>query len=600
MMRFHEGEAAKLPRTFVLALLILGTILFATIIPGVFIIDEDNYLVNVMALRRGHVAVANTAGLSPSSELIYFDPSFESRIVNSTPVASTAPPLYGPVAVPFSWFGWRGLVALNILAYLATTAFVFVYAARYAIRLSTPWLAAGAFALGGFVLEYAQGLWPHALSLALCTGGILVASQVLERGRPTMAAASGLLLALAAGIRYQNAIVLGAVGAGIFLWSARRWRNTVAFSLAAALPLGASAAMNYARLGSWNPISKGPRYINVPLLNDPTTSFFDPLVMFWARIVDFSVRPPLVGPSFAWMRYDPESGAHLMLGSVAQKSLLQSAPWAILAFLVLAGAWLPFFGLPDRQRRQLRFLSLITTAVILVFACSGVFRHEGLSFNQRYHLELLPLLAVGFAWALDRFEWRERPILAGVLCGMLPAVLLVFGMAPGSTRIVLLLKFPLILAALLLGLWFLPWRGKARLLVPAVASACLGWGLALHLADDVEASRRLRRANYERTENLRAIVPDRSAVITYWGTKDAAGALMLDRDVVILDTRADAGKDAPMLIDELLAQQRRVFVIHSNFPRDVLSRVLEGRVVVPLPASGVVELRAAPAEAAQP
>ncbi|MEX2661718.1 MAG: hypothetical protein WD227_07305, partial [Vicinamibacterales bacterium] len=255
MLRLDRGAAARLPLSFVAAVVVLGGVLFATVVPGVFSIDEDNYLVNVIAVRQGHVTVANTAGLSPSRELVFFDPEPRYRVVDSTPVASTAPPLYGPLAVPFSWFGWRGLVALNILAYLGTTILVFAYAGRYATRATTAWLAAGAFALGGFAIEYAQGLWPHALSIALCTGGILAAGQVLERGALRMAATAGFLLALAAGVRYQNAVVLVAVGGGIVVWGAHRWRNSLAFGLAAAVPLTASAAINYARLGSWNPIS---------------------------------------------------------------------------------------------------------------------------------------------------------------------------------------------------------------------------------------------------------------------------------------------------------------------------------------------------------
>ena len=249
-----------------------------------------------------------------------------------------------------------------------------------------------------------------------------------------MAALAGFLLALAAGVRYQNAVVLVAAGGGIVLWGTLRWRNILAFSLGAAVPLIASGAINYARLGSWNPISKGPRYLNVPMFQDAASSVLDPLVMFWARIVDFSFRPPLVGPSFDWVRYDAATGAHLMMGEILQKSVLQSAPWAVLAFVMFAAAWLPRFSLPDPQRRHLRLLSLITMAVVAVFAFSGVGRHEGFAFNQRYHLELLPLLAVGFAWSLDGFSSRERPFLAGVLCGIIPAVALLFGMPPGTTR----------------------------------------------------------------------------------------------------------------------------------------------------------------------
>jgi hypothetical protein len=283
------------------------------------------------------------------------------------------------------------------------------------------------------------------------------------------------------------------------------------------------------------------------------------------------------------------------MGEVAQKSVLQSAPWAVLAFGVFAAAWLSRVSMPDARRRQIRLLSLITAAVVLVFAFSGVLRHDGLSFNQRYHLELLPLLALGFAWSLDGFGWRERPFWAGVLCGILPAVVLLFGIAPGTVRILLLLKFPLVIACVLAGLWLLALRGKARQLVAAVAGVCLGWGLALHLGDDVSASRVMRTWKLETVEGLRAVVPDHSALITYFGSRDATGPLLFDRDVVILDAHADEGADAPVLIRELLAQDRRVFVLRSGFSSHVLSRVLSGWVVVPLSGTEVVELLAAPA-----
>jgi hypothetical protein len=466
-----------------------------------------------------------------------------------------------------------------------------VYAGRHATGVSTPWLAAGAFALGGFTIEYAQGLWPHALSIALCTGGIVAAGQVLERGRMSMAVTAGFLLALAAGVRYQNAVIVVAVGAGIVLWGHRRWRSVLAFGLAAAVPLAASAAINYARLGSWNPISKGPRYLRIPLLDGSADSALSPLFLFWARIVDFSVRPPLIGPSFGWMEYDPATGAHLMMGEVIHKSILQSAPWAVLGFLVFVAAFWPGRALPDAQRRQIRLLALITAAVVATFAFSGVLRNEGLSFNQRYHLELLPLLAVGLAWSVDRFGSLERPFWGGVVCGMLIALLLLFGLPFGTSRTLLLLKVPVMLAALLAGLWFLALRGHARPLLTGVAGICLGWGLALHLGDDVPASRTLRAWKHQWTEELRAVVPDHSALITSGATRDVTGPLLFDRDVVILDAEADHGEAAPTLVRELLARGRRVFVLRRQLHPRILSRVLAGLDEVPLPGTELLELR---------
>src|SRR5690348_910091 len=109
------------------ALLVLGLVLSITVVPGVFTTDDTNYLINVLALRHGRVTVANTEGLSPSRELLAFDPGPWTRGVSATPVASSAPPLYALLALPFSWFGWRGLVALNTIAYLAAIALTFAY-----------------------------------------------------------------------------------------------------------------------------------------------------------------------------------------------------------------------------------------------------------------------------------------------------------------------------------------------------------------------------------------------------------------------------------------------------------------------------------------
>ncbi len=586
----------QLPRSLVLALFALGVILSLTIVPGVFIVDEDNYLINVIALRRGGVTVANTAGLSPSRELVFFDPGPESRAVHTTPVSSTAPPLYGPLALPSSWFGWRGLVAVNTLAYLATIVMVFWYSRSHASDASTPWIAAGAFALGGFVVEYAQGVWPQALSLALCTGGIIAVGRLNEGGRVRLAAIAGFLLALATGVRYQNAVVLVVAGGAVALWSARRWRALIAYALAAAVPLATSAAINHARFGSWNPISKGEGYLRVPLLQS-ADSVFDPLVMFWARLVDFSVRPALVGPSFVWVKYDQATGAHLMLGEVAQKAFLQSAPWAVLALVLFTLAWFPRFTMPDARRRQIRLMSLVAVALLATFAFSGIHRHEGLAFNQRYLLELLPLVAVGFAWALDGLAIRAQPLGAGVLWGILPAILFLYGLPPGTLRLLALLKFPLLLTTALGVLWILARsRERVRALLTVAAGICLGWSLALHMVDDVAASRRVRQWNLQLTEGLRGLVPDHSALVTYWGTRDAAGPLLFDRDVVILDAHADEGQDAPALISELLARKRRVFVIQAGIPGEVLSRILAGWHVVPIarPGAAVLELRPRP------
>ena len=146
--------------------------------------------------------------------------------------------------------------------------------------------------------------------------------------------------------------------------------------------------------------------------------------------------------------------------------------------------------MPEARRRQLRLLSLVTLAVLAVFAFAGVSRMEGLSFNQRYLLELLPLAAVGFAWALDGLHVRVQPLMVGALWGVLLVVLILFGTPIGGgpenslwlLRMLALLKLPLVCAAALGILWFLARsrrecsarRGCGRRAVPRVGldAAC--------------------------------------------------------------------------------------------------------------------------------
>jgi len=579
--------AARIPPQLLIALATLGLILTLDVVPGVFIPDDNNYLINVLMLREGRVTVANTEGLRPSRELLFFDPAPWSRAVEKTPVASTAPPLYAPMALLFSFGGWRGLVALNTLAFLVATLVVFRYAGRHATSSSTPWLAAAAFALGGYVIEYAEGLWPHALSIALCASGIVAGGRLIESGRMTHAAAAGFLLALASGVRYQNAVLLPAVGFGMWLFASHWRRALVVFALAAAVPLTASSVINHARLDTWNPISKGKGYMRVPLIADSQSRVSDPAVMFWAQVVDYSARPRLLGRHTEWDRYDQATGAHLMMGFVLKKAMVQSAPWTALALLMMAVAWFPHGRMLVERQRQMRFLSLSVVAVLATFAFAGVQRYDGLAFNQRYFLELLPLLAVAFAWAVDSISLSRRAILLGSALGV-GLVLLILRNTPivggpevplWTVRQVALLKVPLVLAAVLLvlaSLAVLKTERRRALPLAVAVGLCLGWGLGLHILDDLQASHALRRFKLARTAELERVLPDHSALVAYFANRDPAVPLLFHRDIVILDAVGDEGEDAPALIRELLAQGRRVFLLKSGFSPELLDRVMRG------------------------
>ncbi|RYG62421.1 hypothetical protein EON77_22325, partial [bacterium] len=116
--------------------------------------------------------------------------------------------------------------------------------------------------------------------------------------------------------------------------------------------------MNHARLGTWNPVTKGIGYAQMSRTAPGRVSA--PVEWLWtfaAKVIDFSLVPSFdatvggndIRPSYA-------AGA-IVYGGVVKKALLQSAPWMMLVFLGLALSWRHVGGLPDRARSELRGLS---------------------------------------------------------------------------------------------------------------------------------------------------------------------------------------------------------------------------------------------------
>jgi hypothetical protein len=604
------------PRSLLALLAVLGAVLTLSVVPGVFTIDEDNYLVTVTALRHGRLTVPGTEGLPPARELAWFDPNGAARAVTETPVASTAPPLYAPLALPFSLLGWRGLVALNTLCFLLATAAVFLLTRRHARHGESAWIAAVTFAAGGYALEYAQGVWPHMLTAALCTGAVLASTRTRDEpdaaGAPAAwAFAAGALVGLAAGVRYQNFLFAGCLGLGILLFASRRWRCSLTYALGVAVPLGASSLLNHARLGFWNPISKGGTYLSS--LGGTVRSqgwIGDAVTMGWARIVDYGTRPPLTGTEHAvYLREDAATGAYLVAGAV-KKAWLQSSPWLALALLALVLAWLPSRGgppggKPDPRRRELRVLALIVLPILAMFSASGVLRTDGLSFNQRYFLELVPLAAVAFAWLLDGSGLLDRTgtdagggrrrfglLALGAVLGTSLAAATLLRPAPSPIRLNGLLHLPLALAVLALLGWAICRRSRHCGTLALAVGACLGWSLAVHVGDDMAASRAIRRQNARLAAVLDPVLTDRSAYLAYWGAKDAVGPLLLDRDLVVLDVRNAGGRNTPSLVAALRARGWRVVALPAGFPpavREALAADWAARLLRPPPVP-LVEL----------
>jgi len=562
-----------------LILTVVAAVLAITTVPGVFITDENHHLVTVRAYSLGRLTLPDYDGLHHTASLGYFDPLCRSRKEGFT--STTVPPLYGVMALPLYPFGWRGLVFMNTLAFVLCGALVFAFTRRFAKRPFTPWLALAAYILAGHSIEYAQGVWPHMLSAALCTGSVYLASRVRDGAPLVFAALSGLLAGLATGVRYQNILVAGFVGLGIGIWAQRRLVTGGAYLAGLIGPLLANSVFNHLRLGSWNPISKGSDYL-VPssgkLLGNPIV---ESLAVLWAKIVDFSFHPPLGNTvhEFETIQHpDPETGAYLLLGIALKKAWLQSSPWILLSLALMMLAW--FVNKSDgRQRRELKSMSLIVGGVLGAFAVAGFSRHDGMCFNQRYFLDLVPLAAVALAWAVERYPIRATTLLAGVLSGLLLALFPLLLWEPeNGLRQLLLLKLPLVLAGLLFLGWLLSRWAKKTWLLPFFLGACLSWSLVVHVGEDLNASRTLRQFRARQQQAMAEVLPQTpAAAIAYWGNNDALWPLQIDHDLVISNPWINHGRDLRQLIDELLAVGRRVFVMPRGMPKEFVAPLTRGR-----------------------
>jgi len=105
--------------------------------------------------------------------------------------------------------------------------------------------------------------------------------------------------------------------------------------------------------------------------------------------VDFSAYPPITDPfQSLFYKEDPASGA-ILVGGVVKKALIQSSPWIALVLVILVLVWVN--KNPDSKdvKRNLRALSILIIPVLMFLTLIGGGRTDGLSYNQRYFLELI-------------------------------------------------------------------------------------------------------------------------------------------------------------------------------------------------------------------
>jgi hypothetical protein len=581
-------------QSVILVLAVLGALAALLIVPGVFTVDENNHLAWLVSLRTGRLTLPGTDGLPRSSELLFFDPVPEVR--PGARASSVVPPLYGLFALPFSLAGWTGLFLLNIAAWLATIALVRAAARRAGASQPAAWIGALAFALAGFSLEYAVGVWPHALAACLSLAAFVAALHAAERDRVRWAYAAGLLAGLAAGVRYQHIVTAGLIGLALLTDPVQRLRKAIAYAAGLALPLALCSVANSLRAGIVSPVSKGRGYVALRGLAT-SASPWDPLRAFGAYVLDFSMQRHLPMWQQIGGRWS-DTGALLLLSAV-KKALLQSAPWVLVVVVAMGAAWSRREP-ASPTRRVLRSAGIVVAGVLLLFALAGTDRPDGWCYNARYFFDLIPLAALALALLVERTGMRWRPLAAGAAAGGLGA-LVPLALSPASAaRQLALMYVPLVLAFASV-LLFAAARRRPRVqrwLAPAMG-VLLGWAAAVHVGDDLPAARARRLENLNKLWSVATLLPDVPAAL-FAQRADALGPLLLERrDLVIASTWPDHGHDAPALVEAFQRAGRRVFVL-PDVPEDELRALSAGRPVRPVGSADSLFVEIGPRQQAAP
>ncbi len=598
----------------VVFVLLSGAILLQ---PGVFSVDESHYLLATDAFaHRGSFRIENGYQRYRAPQLLFFYTVIPDE-VDRLGTVSTVPPYHAILAAPFlRLLGLPGLIWLNLICFAATCVAVRRLATRLKPDGPFPVVTAVLFAAGSYSLEYALGIWPHALSQALVAWAMeafLCARESDGKRALLLAGLSGLLASMATGVRLQNIVMLPVLLV-MARWALRcSWRQ-IGFHLAGWIPplLGYSL-INLCRLDTANPFTYGASSSVARSLPGQLVAWIGghlwvlvvagacALALWWLwrkwrlrgflpgllaiTAVALALAPQLRSVAQHWLSmlgfhavdstFLPEAGmavgstsnrlGQVLYGGVLKKGLLEVAPYMVLSLLVL-------FGRPAEPRTSgvQRFLSgsaLLGLALLPLVLSSG-----GFCYNPRYLLELLPALVVTSLYFALRLGFSRAVLLGGILLGILLALPTITH--PGSVGDpgggLWPMLAPLLLASGLLvssavSTWLKDrFRGLLRRFALGLLGAALAYGILVQLGVDLNRSLTVRYYAKLMLEEGREVIPDRSVLLAWEARKDVFAPLKLDRDVLIAGV-GPASRGVADFIRGALAD-RRIFFLRDGVP----------------------------------
>lgn len=599
------GEVGRV-RLVVLGLLLLAHLLFSlfAVNPGHFVSDEGIYhqMANAFA-NHGRLTLWPGFADFPSPELR----TWNHVVAKDGSLQSQYPYLHPVLAYPFyKLAGFRGLFAMNAIAYLMLAGACFLLARRLWGNSKTAADSVILLTLATYAWQYSQAAWPQIPATAFMLTGILlsVAAAQEHESRKALyfAAAAGCVVGFGAGIRLDVFFIAPALFVPFLFDSPPRWRAAAAV-LAGLLPgLLLLSLTNDAKFGTLQPLSYGrgsgatsfTTYLPliaaaVAVLGIAWVASRETVLPFLARrwavlllcgiaimaaaifivpaagrlahgiavlVTDLSLIPPSVG-GIAITRGPLGS---VMYGGTVKKALLQSLPWLPIALFALA--------MSLRNRASVLEHAVPVLSVAAFLTVYGLFTwHGGYAFNLRYFVPLLPIFAIYGARGIhlllsDDNSNRLRVAAAGTAAiAGIAWLTMVYGNIEDNGSEAIMLRLPLILAAILAILLFpLTFRRdlpKVRRIAFLAAFACIAWGFVAALLVDLPRSWILRQFRHETGVMLANHVPPNAVLFS---TYDPASFVLTEipgaRNAW---TIMDDFRDAPEILRRGLADKRPIY-----------------------------------------
>ena len=578
--------------------------------PGVFSVDESHYLLAAQAAARGSFAIENGFEKTGDPSLLYFYTVVPEEVEKRGSIA-TVPPYHSFLAGLFLALGdTAGVIWLNLLAFLASALAVRRLGRRLGASPALANLIMFLFVTGGMSFEYALGIWPHAL--AQCLALWMLVFFLDGRNKLMLFFFSGLLGGLGVGVRLQQIVWLVALSTSWLFLGREKLRALAAWLTGWAIPLAGLGAINYLRLGSFNPFTYGKGlgqiaafnwlvrgwpwllaaaacfllfwlFFSVPTKANEKKRDFRP---FWAaaagaamflfipglreiffdylgRLGFFLVDPALASERFHSQGAVIGAWGQEYFGGMLKKGLLEVMPFAALALS-------SFLHIPDGVTDRLAYQRLALAALASVALLPLILSPGGFCYNPRYLLEVAPLLLLLAAFQLQDLP---RPFwLAGCLAGIalsLPTVLEPAAVdQPQEGKFLLLTGLTLSLGGLAAGFWRL-FSTKHHYMALATAafihSAALSYGAMIQLGVDTTRSVFIRQTAYAMCRAAADVLPEKAALIAWEARKDVFTPLKLKKDLWIAAWRRDDPRP-PDIID--LQIGRPLFILRNGIPED--------------------------------